>query len=120
MKCPACQKQMKWTNGHGKGRGNVVSLQHWDNGEMSFICQGCNSKHANSFMRDDVFRLSKNQKGCPKCKEIKKCDEFYNSKTSSNGLDMMCRQCRNKKDRLRKRDWSKYYNPKRKKQKVEP
>lgn len=92
--CPLCGKQMVWTT-KSKSRSDSVSLQHWDNGSMSFICHSCNITHGNSHLRDQITQVPYHQKYCPKCKRVLSRSEFGSNVCTNDGLAANCRSCRN-------------------------
>lgn len=78
LKCPQCSKQMLWiARDDGGRRANVVSLQHYHDGTLGFLCLSCNVRHA--FMPEDTFKaLPDGYKFCGQCRTIKPLSDFYN------------------------------------------
>lgn len=76
MKCPRCKVDMIWRKKHGeKNIVNQITLQHWNDGTISFLCHRCNTQHGS--MDDHSFRLTDpDHKFCPHCKTIKHESEF--------------------------------------------
>ena len=92
MQCPICNKQMSWHSKYGK-MSNVISLQHNYSGNILLICQGCNSGHGNSMLKDEYFNLNNNERFCPDCRKILNKNSFY--KSSRNEYAGICKVCDN-------------------------
>jgi len=101
MICPTCGSGMNWNAPHQGARGSVISLQHWDNGKMSFICCRCNNKHGRSKLGDDFFKLKPSEKFCPDCEQIKNRNDFYRDSSSPDGRDVRCKLCHKIMDQKR-------------------
>lgn len=44
MLCPACSTPMIWgCNGRLAPKARIITLQHWKNGRISFLCHSCNA-----------------------------------------------------------------------------
>jgi hypothetical protein len=71
-----CGRQMlmfagRWT------RAETMTLQHWDDGSMSIVCQSCNSTH--SRLGDDIFFCTPaGACWCAECQEYKPESLFGN------------------------------------------
>jgi hypothetical protein len=71
MKCPKCKVDLIWRRKHDqKGITNQITIQHWDNGSVGFLCHRCNTQHGS--MDDESFKVMPlDHKFCPCCKIIK-------------------------------------------------
>lgn len=76
MKCPACAADMIWRRSkEQKGAWNQITLQHWRDGTIGFLCLRCNVRH--SSMAEDSYReMPPDHKFCPACQQIKHESEF--------------------------------------------
>lgn len=94
FRCPGCGKIMVWRAKKMVGIGDVVSLQHWKDGTMSFLCLGCNiAKGSVNFMRDVRERIPSSKKRCQRCKHVKDRENYQKDKNRKDGLFGLCRQC---------------------------
>lgn len=105
MICPTCGTGMQWACLSGEPRGSVISLQHWDSGEMSFICNRCNSRHGKSKLRDRLFDVKLSEKYCPTCEEVKSKSGFYKDASSPDGIGKTCKICHKERDKKRYKKW---------------
>lgn len=89
MVCPHCSRVMVWWRREDASR--VMSLQHWRDGSMTFICHGCNARHRD-MPSDEIFKaLTADTKYCSICKTIKPLAGFS---TSGNNRPMSyCKPC---------------------------
>jgi hypothetical protein len=85
MTCPDCKCDMKWRT-DDDGRRNVVSVQHWDDGAIGFICMACNARRN---YREEL--PPEGQRRCHKCGENKPLDDFYAH--SRSGKVSACKPC---------------------------
>lgn len=95
MKCPICNKQMVWCTKLGR-LGDVISLQHNNNGTIMLICQSCNVGHGHSHLGDKYFSLKENKKYCPKCNKVLYKNQFNKTKRNKDNCDYLCKQCKSK------------------------
>ena len=89
---PKCGIKLEWE--FGKYNPKIITLQHWENGKLEFLCHYCNSVHGasnNKFILD----IPKNKKWCPQCQQIKSRDQFYKNKSNSIGINCICKVCQN-------------------------
>ena len=94
LACPECKTQMVWRRRHNqKGVSNQITLQHWRDGTIGFLCMSCNVRH--SSMEGDSYRdMPKDHKLCPKCKEIKLENQFcFKSSRSVLKRNSICNAC---------------------------
>ena len=97
MKCRLCNVTMGFTIRETE-RNSIMSLQHWRNGNVEWICVGCNSKHSSTQEPDEewvrlVKTLQPNEKFCQICKKVKDVSFFYKTKNGSKGRSAYCRIC---------------------------
>jgi hypothetical protein len=102
MKCPRCKVDMIWRRSQSqKGIANQITIQHWNDGTIGFLCHRCNTQHGS--MDDQSFQLmSLDHKYCPDCKNIKHESEF--SLKSSRALlkrNSICNLCNG----LKSKEW---------------
>lgn len=93
MRCADCNRVMTWTRGEDACR--VLTLQHYRDGTLGFVCASCNVRHA--AMPGDTYRaMPKDHKRCFRCEEIKPFAMFSNSKWAKNEAKITadCRSCR--------------------------
>lgn len=75
MLCPACSRQMVWgCNGIKAPKANLITLQHWNNGRISFLCHSCN--------------CGRIKKVCPSGHRFTKSNTYVNPKGAR-----VCRTC---------------------------
>lgn len=94
LTCPECKVQMVWRRGHlQKGVSNQITLQHWRDGTIGFLCISCNVRH--SSMEGDSYKdMPKDHKLCPKCNEVKPEDQFcLKSSRSVLKRNSICNPC---------------------------
>lgn len=91
MKCQDCGTTLHWLARDGRRR--VVTLQHYRDGSLGFVCQSCNTRH--SWMEDDTYRYRDDtKKKCPKCQEVKPITEFGRANNSSiRKVTPRCKAC---------------------------
>jgi hypothetical protein len=76
MKCPHCNVEMIWRRSrYEKGVTNQITLQHWRDGRLGFLCHQCNTRHA-SMENDSYDKMPADHKFCPHCKTVKHQSEF--------------------------------------------
>lgn len=93
MTCPNCGKKMIWYAPQKIGLADVISLQHWPDGDVSFMCLGCNSSKGNSKLKDKKEIIPVSHKRCQVCHEIKNKTQFSRSKNRRDGLYGLCKAC---------------------------
>jgi hypothetical protein len=97
MLCNECGREMIWNSELGY-HGDVISLQHWPSGEVSWICCSCNTAHGNTkCLWSDYTKMDVHSKWCPQCKRIKNKRDFAQNKSVPNGLQGTCKSCGNLK-----------------------
>jgi hypothetical protein len=110
MKCRVCAVTMVHSVREGS-RNDIMSLQHWRNGTIEWICLRCNSSHGTTSEPDDkwvelVRTVKENEKYCNQCKTIKDLAFFYNTPNGSKGKSSYCQVCHdaytNKRDLTQK------------------
>lgn len=110
MKCRICDVTMIHSVRDGS-RNDIMSLQHWRNNTIEWICLRCNTVHGTTTEPDDkwveiVRTVKENQKYCNQCKTIKDLAFFYNTPNGSKGKSSYCQVCHdsytNKKDLAKK------------------
>lgn len=92
--CQGCDKTMILSSHYGPLT-DVLSLQHWEDGSLGFLCHSCNAKHGNY---PEVFNIAEGYKLCTKCSMVKPHDEFYYNKTAA-APSASCKEC--VKERMR-------------------
>lgn len=97
MICPLCKKQMIYTKQQGKHE-DIVTLQHWNDGTVQWICLSCNSSHGNTILTDGEYvaqqkEIPADMKMCRDCFEIKHLDHFYFNKNGSKQRGAYCKPC---------------------------
>ncbi len=100
--CSVCDVKVEW-HSHTNGLKNIVSLQHNDDGTMSFICLGCNAAHGPSKLGDDYLKIPIDKKYCYKCNRILYGENFHKDATNRDGLDSKCKKCKSSYDKKRHR-----------------
>ena len=94
MKCPRCKVNLIWRRKHEqKGVTNQITIQHWNNGSVGFLCNRCNTQHES--MDDDSFVVMPiDHKFCPACKTIKH-ESLFGLKNSRSVLkrNSHCLEC---------------------------
>lgn len=98
MTCPKCNRKMEY---HAKinGMASVVSIQHWPDGSISFLCVSCNSRHGNMSGGEDRFKeITAHTKSCSACKVILPLSDFTKGNTYG-GKAAQCRNCSNEASR---------------------
>jgi len=92
--CPKCQVQMVWRRGKNEKRvNNLITIQHWKNGEVSFLCLSCNVRHA-SMVEEMFIAMPDDHKLCPHCKTIKHSSEFGVKNSRANlKRNSICKPC---------------------------
>lgn len=76
MKCPHCKVDMIWRREKTqKGVTNQITIQHWRDGTVGYLCHRCNTRHA-SMDGDSYQEMQPDHKFCPGCKTIKHESEF--------------------------------------------
>lgn len=106
--CPNCKKRMIIKSSKGSPRGNVVTLQHWNNGGIELICHSCNTGHGQSKLGDAWKDVPKGYKFCPQCETIKTIDNFSKCSCRFDGLRGECRLC----NKNRSKDYRKNHKEK--------
>jgi len=99
MICPVCSKVMCYSESEGP-LNSVISLQHWHDGTISWICHACNTSHNNSKLPENEWlRLMKlvksNEALCSTCCKILPLSDFHKSSRSSKGIQSSCKSCGN-------------------------
>ncbi len=92
MICSICNKNMIFHRLFGKAK-DVVTVQHWTEKDISFMCMECNSRHGASD-NPNVLNISKNLKWCPHCKIAKNKNQFHKDNTRGDGLSGICKNCK--------------------------
>jgi formylmethanofuran:tetrahydromethanopterin formyltransferase len=73
------------------GLKRVMSLQHWQDGRIGWVCQSCNSR-----MRNHEELPPEGMKRCHACEVVKSAEAFYENRTNFGaylGVTGKCRQC---------------------------
>lgn len=91
--CPQCGRQMVWRVKKGESISHAVSLQHWKDGTMSFICFGCNSSQARLAKPNEREKIPNNHKRCSKCLEVLPKSHFNKHSRKRSGVRSQCRKC---------------------------
>lgn len=73
MRCPGCARPMTWTMKPDKRR--QLTLQHYDDGSIGFLCHGCNARHG-SCGDAEFFELGPDLKRCRGCRIVKPRADF--------------------------------------------
>lgn len=99
MLCPVCSKVMCYAACEDTLNA-VISLQHWQDGTVSWICHACNTSHGNSNLSEtEWLRLRKlikpNEALCGKCNKILPLTDFHKGSKSSKGIQGFCKSCGN-------------------------
>jgi len=91
MSCWDCNRTMVWLSKEDKKL--VLSLQHYRDGTLGFVCRSCNTRHA--FAPGDSYREQpKDHKFCPSCKTVKPFSEYDCDRGRGlNGNKSYCRDC---------------------------
>ena len=89
--CFQCGKKMNWRP--DIKRSNIITIQHWENGILGFLCHSCNARHGSS-TNPNVFNILLDKKWCPKCRQEKDKGDFTKNKNGTNGLEWKCKECR--------------------------
>lgn len=77
---------------------DIVTLQHWNDGSLQWICAQCNSNHSNNILTDAEYLeqlrdMPVDMKMCRDCFEIKHLDHFYFNKNGSKQRGAYCKPC---------------------------
>ncbi len=91
MLCPKCSKKMIYHHTEGNRR-DLVTIQHWESGEISFLCLECNSRHGAS-KNAKILDVPSGQKWCQACSTAKNKSEFYKNQHRTTGLTDYCKSC---------------------------
>lgn len=76
MRCPHCNVEMIWRRSKTqKGATNQMTIQHWRDGRVGFLCHQCNVRHS-SMDADSYDEMPADHKFCPGCKTAKHESEF--------------------------------------------
>ena len=107
MQCPRCKVDLIWRRKQSQmGIANQITIQHWNDGTLGFLCNRCNTKHAS--MSDHLFRLMPlDHKFCPRCQTIKPENQF--SLKSSRAMlkrNSPCNPCNARISKEWKLQWS--------------
>jgi hypothetical protein len=105
MKCPHCSVEMIWRRSKTqKGATNQITIQHWRDGRVGYLCQQCNVRHA-SMQNDSYDEMPADHKFCPHCKTIKHQSEFgvKNARTVLK-RNSYCKPCNAIKSKESKKD----------------
>ncbi len=104
MKCPLCKREMRWRRKtNERGVTNQITIQHWRDGSIGFLCNQCNTRHFS--MEGDSFKdIPTDHKFCPKC-QIVKHESMFCLKNSRSVLkrNSYCKSCAN----IRSGKWQK-------------
>lgn len=97
MKCRLCDCVMGYSI-RDVAHARIMSIQHWRNGKIEWICVGCNSKHSTTKEPDDEWiklqkTLGEAEKLCPICRKVKDVAFFYKTSNGSKGRSAYCRIC---------------------------
>lgn len=99
MLCPVCAKAMCYA-AYEDILSSVVSLQHWRDGTLSWICHACNTSHGNSKLPENEWlRLMKlikpNESLCSVCIKIMPLGKFHCNAKGHKGVQSYCKACGN-------------------------
>ena len=99
MKCRICNVTMVHSVRDGS-RNDIMSLQHWRDGKVEWICLRCNACHGTTTESDETWTklfkdLKETEKFCPLCKQVKDVSFFYRSPNGSKGRTAYCQLCHN-------------------------
>ena len=89
-RCSLC-KEVKNSSEFPKNKGLLSGLSSWCR-----PCESIKTKERYDRLRGRAVIETPIQKRCPKCKKIRKCNDFYKDKTSVDGLDTRCKECKAK------------------------
>ncbi len=99
--CPCCKRAFTWHSDEG-GLGTVISLQHKNDGTLSFLCYTCNTGHGHSALGDDYLKLDPGkEKYCCVCQTVKALTDFYWRRGVARGW---CKSCTLDKQRRPRRE----------------
>ena len=89
MKCPCCNFEMTLHKEYA-GLHRTMSLQHWKDGRIGWVCQSCNSR-----MKTTEELPPEGTRRCGDCAEVKPLDAFYASRSSTSHTKLMtkCIEC---------------------------
>lgn len=92
MTCPHCARQMHWLRKQGGSA--VITLQHYANGSMGFLCLACNTKHGSSKVGDAYMAIPLTHKHCLGCMRPLPLDDFYTFRVKGHDAkSSRCREC---------------------------
>ena len=99
MKCRICDVTMIHSVRDGS-RNDIMSLQHWRNNTVEWICLRCNASHGTTIESDETWThlfkdLKETEKFCPLCKKVKDVSFFYKAVNGSKGRTAYCQICHN-------------------------
>lgn len=99
MLCPVCSKLMCYV-AREDTLNAVISLQHWRDGTVSWICHACNTSHGNSKLPEDEWlslmkRVKSNESLCTRCNKILPVSDFHRSAKAPKGVQRYCKSCGN-------------------------
>lgn len=90
--CPHCGIHFN-TKPNRIAKPDSPSLQHWENGSISIICQRCNSQHGH-MKKPELFRqITTTQKYCAGCNTIHLRTNFHACRTRGDKLSSKCKEC---------------------------
>jgi len=105
MRCRICECEMGYSI-RDVPHTRIMSLQHWKNGKIEWICVGCNSRHSTTQEPDDKWiellrSVKENEKFCQMCKKVKDLAFFYKTANGSKGRTAYCQVCHDEYTRIK-------------------
>lgn len=102
MGCPHCKREMHWDRSHGTA--SQITLQHYRDGTMGFLCHSCNARHA-AQDGDSFVAIPITHKLCRDCNQVKPLEAFALNRNHQRFDDRhtYCKACfseRNRRYRL--------------------
>ena len=87
MTCSACRCSMR-LSGQAYGISNTISIQHWEDGSMGFLCCGCNGRHGKG-----SFDIPVGKRKCLECSKILSLSKFVKDASRNSGHGYRCFEC---------------------------
>lgn len=90
MQCWDCGRWLNWLGEDGTE--SVVSLKHYRDGTLGFVCRSCSTRH--TFAPGDSYRdQPKDHKFCPSCEAVKPLSDYELNGRGFGGNRGYCKSC---------------------------
>jgi hypothetical protein len=108
MQCPVCDVDMSCDSSN---KTNKITLQHWQDGTLGFICYSCNISHGNMSRKysdaDRRIMVAGHAKKmgylyCTCCDQIRVKKSFSRNRSRKTGYEAWCKPCSSKNRRIKR------------------